>query len=83
MWQNKELTPKVKDIKLITDNMVEACARYDAVKAITKSKVGSIQQAQLLSVVERRHWYARYFSFIYSASRIGVSITGRLNRITG
>ncbi len=39
-------------------------------KVITKSKVGSLRQAQLWSVVEWRHWYARYFSSIYSAVRI-------------
>ncbi len=44
-------------------------------KVITKSKVGSLQRAQLLSVVEWRHWYARYFSSIYSAVRIFQNFT--------
>ncbi len=32
-------------------------------KVITKSKVGSLRQAQLLSVVEWRYWYATWFLF--------------------
>ncbi len=42
---------------------------------ITNSKVGSLRLAQLLSVVEWRHWYPRYFSSIYSTVRIFQNFT--------
>ncbi len=44
-------------------------------KVSTKSKVGSLRQAQLLSVVKWRHWCARYFSSIYFAVRIFQNFT--------
>ncbi len=40
---------------------------FTLIKVITKSNGCSVRQAQLLSVAEWHHWYARYFSSIYSA----------------